>query len=217
MKVAIYMRVSTERQDAENQREELEALCLARKWSAQVTSETESGAKARPLLDEVCNLAARGKVGAVVVWSLDRLGRNAVEVIARVEKLLAANVRVVSLREPWLEQEGPARQLLLFIFAWVAEQERRRLIERTNAGLDKARAKLAKGETIGKTGATSLGRPRADATAVAGAMQAWHDGGESVRSCAKRFGIGEATLRRAIAGTGAEWRRTRKGGPGQDG
>jgi putative DNA-invertase from lambdoid prophage Rac len=148
VKAGIYMRVSTTKQDAENQRPELEQLALARRWSAEFHEETESGAKVRPILDGLCDRAVKGQVGAVVVWSLDRLGRNAAEVIARVNRLLAANVRVVSLREPWLEQDGPARELLLFIFAWVAQQERRRLIERTNAGLDKARAK-----------GTRLGRP----------------------------------------------------------
>lgn len=215
-RVSIYLRVSTDRQDAENQLPELEQLCLARKWSAEVTEETESGAKARPKLDAVCDAACKGYVRAVVIWSLDRLGRDAFEIVARVNRLLAANVKLVSLREPWLEQEGPARQLLLFIFAWVAEQERRRLIERTNAGLDKARAKLAAGGTVGPTGASALGRPRADAAKLDEAAmhiatsEVRKDFGSGlkrgccngVRAAALHAGVGYGTLRRYVLGAG---------------
>lgn len=194
MRAGIYLRVSTDRQDTENQRPELEQLCEARRWSAELHEEIESGAKVRPVLDELCNQAVRGHVGAIVVWSLDRLGRNAVEVIGRVERLLTANVRLVSIREPWLEQDGPARQLLLFIFAWVAEQERRRLIERTNAGLVKARA-------AGRIG----GRRRADADPSRPELAAKLEegarlvaGGVSLQKAARQAGVSFSTLRRYI-------------------
>ncbi|MBF5046406.1 recombinase family protein [Aggregicoccus sp. 17bor-14] len=80
--------------------------------------------------------------GAInTVLGLDRLG-----------------VPVVSVREPWLDNTGPVRSLLVAIFGWVAEQERSRLIERTRAGLARARAQ-------GKR----LGRPRASQFALASA------------------------------------------------
>jgi DNA invertase Pin-like site-specific DNA recombinase len=47
--------------------------------------------------------------------------------------------RIVSVQEPWLDTGGPTRHLLLSIFGWVAEQERARLVERTRAGVERAR------------------------------------------------------------------------------
>lgn len=48
-------------------------------------------------------------------------------------------VKVVSVRESWLDTGGPVRNLLIAIFSWCAEQERNRLVERTKAGLASAR------------------------------------------------------------------------------
>jgi hypothetical protein len=52
-----------------------------------------------------------------------------------------ATRRPASVQEPWLDTGGPVRELLIAIFSWIAEQERARLIERTNAGLDRAKRK----------------------------------------------------------------------------
>ncbi len=142
MRVAVYTRVSTDRQDTAAQLPALERLCDARGWiDRDVFSETESGTKARPVLDDLCDRAKRGQYGAIVVWALDRLGRNMYDVIDRVRALDTAHVRVASYCEPWLDTGGPARDLLLSIFAWVGQQERNRLRERTCAGLARARAK----------------------------------------------------------------------------
>jgi hypothetical protein len=51
-------------------------------------------------------------------------------------------VRILSVREPWLDTAGPVRSLLVAIFGRVAEQERTRLIERTKAGLERADVKV---------------------------------------------------------------------------
>ncbi|MFH0902309.1 MAG: recombinase family protein [Pseudomonadota bacterium] len=147
-RAAAYVRVSTVRQDSENQVPSLLRLCEARGWSdPAVFSETESGAKTRPVLDEVCHRATRGEFRVIIVWALDRLGRNMHEVINRVRSLDAAGVRLVSFSEGWLDTSGPARDLLLAIFGWLAQWERNRLIERTRAGLARARAR---GRVLGR-------------------------------------------------------------------
>jgi DNA invertase Pin-like site-specific DNA recombinase len=64
-----------------------------------------------------------------------------------------AGVQLVSVREPWLDTGGPVRDLLLAIFSWVAEQERRRLAERTKAGLARVREH-------GSRSGRPVGRPR---------------------------------------------------------
>jgi putative DNA-invertase from lambdoid prophage Rac len=91
-----------------------------------------------------------------------------------------------SFREPWLDTSGPVRPLLVAIFGWVAEQERARLIERTRAGLVRARAQ-------GKR----LGAPPVSPLKVAAAL-ARVEQGASLRQAAKLAGISDRTLRRAL-------------------
>lgn len=193
MKAAIYLRVSTEKQDAGNQEPALVALCNARGWGgAPVYSETASGAKERPTLDKLCERARRGEYAVIVVWSLDRLGRDLWEIIGRVRTLTAAGVRIVSLQDAWIEgADGPVRDLLLMVLAWVASFERQRLRERTRAGVAAARAK-------GKR----LGRPAVKQERVALALQYVAEGA-SVREAARRataggWKVSEASVRRAL-------------------
>jgi putative DNA-invertase from lambdoid prophage Rac len=165
----------------------LSAIAAARGFEVEWFEETASGAKTRPALDYLCTRAKQGEFSAVLVWALDRLGRSMPDVVDRVRALDAAGVAVVSHQEPWLDTTGPTRPLLLSIFAWVAEQERARLRERTRAGLARARAQ-------GKR----LGRPRASPLKLAAAA-ALHEGGLTLTEAAKRHGVGRATLARHLA------------------
>lgn len=183
---AAYLRVSTDRQETQNQRPALERLAAARGFELEFFEETASGAKTRPVLEQLTNRARRGEFAAVLVWAIDRLGRSMPDVVDRVRALDAAGVAVISHQEPWLDTTGPTRPLLLSIFAWVAEQERARLRERTRAGLARARAQ-------GKR----LGRPRASPLKLAAAA-ALHQGGQSLGEAAKRHGVGRATLVRYL-------------------
>jgi putative DNA-invertase from lambdoid prophage Rac len=113
-------------------------LALARGFEPVIYEEVESAAKARPVLDRMLADVRAGRVQAVAVWALDRLHRSMVG-IQTVLELDRLGVPVLSVREGWLDTSGPVRPLLVAIFGWVAEQERTRLIERTKAGLERAR------------------------------------------------------------------------------
>lgn len=140
MKAAAYVRVSTDRQEHANQRPALEAMARQRGWGElEWFEEVASGAKARPVLEDLTARARRGEYQVLVVWALDRLGRSTWDTIDRVRALDAAGVVVVSHKEPWLDTGGPTREVLLFFMSWVAEQERTRLRERVQAGLLRAR------------------------------------------------------------------------------
>jgi putative DNA-invertase from lambdoid prophage Rac len=96
-------------------------------------------------------------------------------------------VPVLSVREPWLDTSGAVRPLLVAIFGWVAERERARVLERTKAGLARARAQ-------GKR----LGRPRLPPlkfTATAADVER----GSSRRAAARGQGISEAAPRGYLA------------------
>ena len=76
MNAAVYLRVSTDRQTVENQRRAVEDLACARGYEPIVYEESESAAKARPVLDQLLDDVRVGKRQAVVVWALDRLHRS---------------------------------------------------------------------------------------------------------------------------------------------
>jgi DNA invertase Pin-like site-specific DNA recombinase len=194
----LYARVSTMEQTAENQERELLQLAHARGWQVGgIYRESMSGAiRDRPELDRLLGDARAGRIGAVVVWALDRLHRSMVGCITTVLELDRLGVQVLSLREPWLDTAGPVRSLLLAIFGWVAEQERARLIERTRAGLARAREK---GTRSGK----AIGRPRVSTillTAAADKVRARQAAGprfgNAYRAAALAVGVKETTLRR---------------------
>ncbi len=186
-KAAVYLRVSSDRQTVENQRAEVEQLARARGYEPIAYEETESAAKRRPVFDRMLADARAGKVRAVAVWAIDRLHRSMQGAINDVLELDRLGVRVLSVRESWLDTAGPVRALLVAIFGWVAEQERARLIERTKAGLERARRQ-------GKR----LGRPPCSAIALHAAAEAVR-AGSSIRRAANVKGIPESSLRRFLA------------------
>lgn len=187
-----YRRVSKGSQDPENQRADVELV--ARLRGLELVGEyveTASAARTRPAFDAMMRAARRGEFRVLVVWALDRFGRSMVGNINAVLELDRLGVEVISVREPWLDMEGPVRSLLLAVFSWVAEQERARIVERTNAGLARARAKGVK-----------LGRParRVDLAHVRRLRAA----GYSWRQVARRLGVSDRTLRRSRAAAPAK-------------
>ncbi len=190
MRAAVYLRVSSDRQTVENQRAEVEQLARARGYDVELYEEVESAAKRRPVFDRMLTDARAGRIEAVVVWALDRLHRSMQGAIDDVLELDRLGVRVLSVRESWLDTSGPVRPLLVAIFGWVAEQERARLIERTRAGIERARR-------AGKR----LGRPPCSPVLLRAAAD--HVGrGTSIRKAARAMQVPERSLRRFLAACG---------------
>ncbi len=143
VRAALYLRVSTRDQSVENQEREL------RRWAdrlgfevVRVYADTGSGARSdRAALAEVLAGAHRREFDVILIWSLDRLSREGIAPMVRYfEQLRLAGVRVMSHQEPWVDTGGPVGDLLLAVFAWVAQQERQRIGERVRAGQARARA-----------------------------------------------------------------------------
>jgi putative DNA-invertase from lambdoid prophage Rac len=202
-RAAIYLRVSSDEQHVANQRPEVDRVITTRGLELVKTyEETGSAAKVRPVYDAMMKDAHRGAFDVLVIWALDRFGRSMAGNLAAVLALDAAGVQLVSVREAWLDTSGPVRPLLIAIFSWVAEQERSRLIERTNAGLDRARAK-----------GTKLGR-KTTSIDMREARQLLADG-LSVRRCARRLHVAPTTLRAALRREG--WRPGSPGGCAENG
>ena len=181
MRSAIYARVSTLDQEPENQLAELRRYTAARGWSAtEYVDRGVSGAKdRRPALDRLLIDARRRRFDVVVVWRLDRLGRNLRHLITLLEELQALGIAFVSLNEG-IDATTPAGKLQMHILGAIAEFERARIAERVRAGLQRARAQ-------GKR----LGRPRKAAPTIIVP-------GGSVREAARVWGVSKSTAARWI-------------------
>ena len=104
MRAAIYARVSTLDQEPENQLAELRRYVHARSWAeaAEYVDHGVSGARdRRPALDRLVADARRRRVDVLVVWRLDRLGRNLRHLVTLLDELHAVGVAFVSLGEGW--------------------------------------------------------------------------------------------------------------------
>jgi DNA invertase Pin-like site-specific DNA recombinase len=183
MRCAIYARVSTYEQEPENQLQELRRYAEARGWTTvEYIDKGVSGAKdRRPSLDRLVTDARRRRFDVLVVWRLDRLGRNLKHLVTLLEDVQAVGVAFVSLGEG-IDCRTAAGRLQLHVLAALAEFERARIAERVRAGLARVRAS-------GKR----LGRPAAN-LALADIRGTAH---LSVRGAAAILGVSRSVMHRA--------------------
>jgi DNA invertase Pin-like site-specific DNA recombinase len=139
--VGAYLRVSTEHQEEANQRPDVERLIRARFPNAEIVyyCEKKSAAKQRPVYERMLREANARRFEVLVVWALDRFGRSMTGNLNDVLALDAAGVRVISCLEPWLDTSSPVRPLLIALFSWGAEQERKRIQDRINGGIQRVK------------------------------------------------------------------------------
>ena len=184
MRVALYARISTTDQHAQNQIHELKAYAAGRGWvvANEFIDEGVSGSKERrPALDRLMADARRGRFDVILVWSLDRFGRSLAHVVTTVQELHERGVAFVSLREG-LDLSTAAGRLQLHILSALGEFERARLIERTKAGLARARRE---GTRLGRRPVRLTAGQLAEVTNL------------SVRAAARQLGVAVNTYRKA--------------------
>lgn len=183
-----YCRVSTADQTTDNQVAE---ICAAgfNVEPKRIVAETVSGSVPAMERKGFAKLLDRLEAGDVlIVTKLDRLGRNAMDVRATVERLAAEGVRVHCLALGGVDLTSPAGKMTMGVIAAVAEFERDLLIERTQSGLARAKAE-------GKR----LGRPMVLTEAQQSEIAAKRTAGVSLRSLAKEYGTSLASVQRAQA------------------
>ena len=185
-RVFAYVRVSTTGQTTENQIREIEAAGFTVE-PRRIVSETISGSTTAAQRRGFTRLLDKLETGDIlVVTKLDRLGRNAMDVRATVNRLAALGVRVHCLALGGADLASAAGKMTMQVIAAVAEFERDLLVERTQAGL--ARAK-AEGKSIGRPGALTQSQ-REDVIRRL-------DGGASVSSLAREYATSRQTIMRA--------------------
>lgn len=162
MKVCLYARVSLDEsdkdsrqfQDPENQLVQLRDLCKAMNWEIyKEYIDKMSGANpARPAFREMLNDAMLRKFSGIVVWKLDRFSREGIiNTMSYIKQLKDRGCWLKSMTESWLDtsQEG-ITDMILAIMSWAAAEERKKISERTKAGITRLR----------KLGKWKGGRPR---------------------------------------------------------
>ena len=171
-----YCRVSTDDQTLDLQRDALQDAGCERIFEDKAGGTVERQGL-RAALDHV-------RAGdTLVVWRLDRLGRSLKDLIARAESLRTQGVGLRSLKES-IDTDSSAGQLIFHIFGALAEFERALIRERTNAGLQAARAR-------GRTG----GRPKKlDAKRRAHVADLYRSRKHTVKEICELVGISRATL-----------------------
>lgn len=139
--VAIYVRVSTGKQDTASQEPDLEHYAAQQDAPVKWYSDTASGkTMQRPGWDELSDALFAGKLSTVVVWRLDRLGRTAAGLTALFDQLQQRKVNLVSLKDG-LDLSTPAGRLMCNVLASMAQFETEVRAERVLAGQARARAK----------------------------------------------------------------------------
>ena len=184
-RVFAYCRVSTADQTTNNQVQEIAGAGFEVSPHRTIT-ETISGSVAaseRKGFGKLLNKLEAGDV--LIVTKLDRLGRNAMDVRTTVEALAGLGVRVHCLALGGVDLTSAAGKMTMGVIAAVAEFERDLLIERTQAGLSRAKSE-------GKT----LGRPQRLTHLQAGDVKQRLVLGESVAALAREFGTSRQTVMR---------------------
>jgi DNA invertase Pin-like site-specific DNA recombinase len=124
--------------------------------------------------------ARRRRFDVLVVWKLDRLGRNLRHLILLLDELATIGVAFVSLNEG-IDTSTPAGRLQLHILGAIAEFERERIRERVRLEMVRAKAQGVR-----------VGRPRKTTSAVVAPK------GLTVRKAAELWGVSKSTAARRI-------------------
>ena len=179
-----YGRVSTGQQTTENQRLELEQagyLIQPEFWFADESISGKVSASQRPAFIKLKEQIRSGET--LVVSKLDRLGRDAIDVLQTVKELGTKGVKVIVHQLGNTDLTSPAGKLLLMMLSAVAEMERDLLVERTQAGLARAKAE-------GKI----LGRPPKTNDIQRSEIISKLQSGESVSAVAREYGVSRASI-----------------------
>lgn len=152
-RAVLYYRVSKDEQNCENQKSDLKRYCEFRGWgvAGEYQDDAISGLKVkRPALDAMMSEIRRGKFNILLVWSYDRLARNAAHLVMTLEELKNLKVDFASYRQQ-MDTTTPMGNMMFMVCAGMAQMERDMISERTRASLARLKSEGVK-----------LGRPEAD-------------------------------------------------------
>lgn len=192
MRIGIYARISTKKQDELNQLAQLREFVSSQTgWSLEieyVDRVSGSGRKERPEFQRMMLDASQKKFDLLLFWALDRLSREGiVKTIGYLESLKGWGVGWRSFTQPFLDTGNEmVGSIVLSVLAAVAKQERITISERTRAGLARA---VKQGRTLGRRPVrVNLDRARE-----------LQREGEGLRGIARKLRCSVNTLRKSLA------------------
>lgn len=142
MKVAIYCRVSTDKQELSNQLDQLREYSKKSNYEIfKEYSDIMSGKeKSRPGYDLMFDHAHMKLFDIVLFWDLSRFSRaGTLYTLQKLKELENLGIQWESYREPYFKSIGEFKDVVLSIMATVAKIEREKISERTKAGLKNAK------------------------------------------------------------------------------
>jgi len=195
-KVAIYYRVSTDRQDLSSQQNTVEKWLdeLAKKPSRVhvfkdegISGKTEN----RPGYKALMTMAVNRQIDTIIVYRLDRLSRNATVAIKTLLELDEYGVGFISVTQPVLNlgHQNPFRRTMLAAFAEIAEIERETIVARVRSGLDAARKR-----------GTRLGAPLKVSAEKQLLARTMRTAGKSYKAIADELGLSTGSVHALVNG-----------------
>ena len=186
--IAIYVRVSSSKQDTASQMPDLKRWAEAQSIPIKWYEDTASGKSMnRPSWNKLESAIRDGQIETLVVWRIDRLGRTVKGLAELFERLGSKKVNLISLRDGFDLATAPGR-LMANVLASIAQFEREVNGERTRAGIEAARRQ---GKQIGgsKPGVRKVIKPEKERAIIT--MKA---NGETIASIARVLKISRPSV-----------------------
>jgi DNA invertase Pin-like site-specific DNA recombinase len=189
--VAIYARVSTDKQTCENQLQELRATAERMGYTvvAEFVDSGLSGMKTRqdrPALDSQMKSATQRKFDMIMCWSIDRLGRSLQNLVEILNEMQSMKIDMFFLQQG-MDTTTPSGRMIFSVFGAIGEFERNLIRERVIAGQKRAVANGVK-----------IGRPSKMNDGMRSAIKILREKGMGIKQIAKQLQVGIGTVYSAI-------------------
>jgi DNA invertase Pin-like site-specific DNA recombinase len=186
-RIALYARVSTDKQTCENQLQELRTIAERMNYTivAEFVDNGISGMKTRqdrPALDQLMKSATQRKFDMVMCWSIDRLGRSLQNLVEILNELQALKIDLFFLQQG-MDTSTPSGRMIFSVFGAIGEFERNLIRERVIAGQKRAVANGVK-----------MGRPSKMNDGMRSAIKLLREKGMGIKQIARELGVGVGTV-----------------------
>lgn len=186
-RIALYARVSTDKQTCENQLQELRTIAARMNYTI-VTEFVDNGISGmktrqnRPALDQLMKSATQRKFDMVMCWSIDRLGRSLQNLVEILNELQALKIDLFFLQQG-MDTSTPSGRMIFSVFGAIGEFERDLIRERVIAGQKRAVANGVK-----------IGRPSKMNDGLRSAIQLLREKGMGIKEIARELKVGIGTV-----------------------
>lgn len=151
MKAAVYVRVSTKNQEAENQLLQLRKYCSSSDWDIfEIYEDVISGKEdSRPSYDKMFRDAHKKLFDVVLFWDITRFSRSGtLFTLQKLNELEKLGICWHSYQDQYFSSLGPWKDIVISIMATIGKIERDKISDRTKAGLERAKAN---GKKLGRS------------------------------------------------------------------